>query len=330
MKILFSTFISSFLAISLSAQVTQRVIAEHFTNTRCGNCALYNPDLIANFKNNPEVIHISYHPSSPYPTCVLNLHNKSENDGRTNYYGIYGSTPRLMINGELKTGFSNANLFTPYKGKTSPIEMTSAISSDGSTLTVEVKISTKATHSFGVEKIIVLLAEDTVFYDAPNGEKEHYNVFRKALTSVDGNDITLSNTLNSDTTITYTQSIHSEWNDGRIRVVAMLQNAGDKKMIQASQSNVVSADYKLNLSEAADGRNLETQVYPNPANEFVTITLANRNLGELKIIDLTGKVVLQQTIQSNDKISLGSISKGVYSLIVLQSNQTFHSKLVKQ
>lgn len=101
-------------------------------------------------------------------------------------------------------------------------------------------------------------------------------------------------------------------------------------MIQASQSNVVSADYKLNLSEAADGRNLETQVYPNPANEFVTITLANRNLGELKIIDLTGKVVLQQTIQSNDKISLGSISKGVYSLIVLQSNQTFHSKLVKQ
>lgn len=130
-----------------------------------------------------------------------------------------------MINGELKTGFSNANLFTPYKGKTSPIEMTSAISSDGSTLTVEVKISTKATHSFGVEKIIVLLAEDTVFYDAPNGEKEHYNVFRKALTSIDGNDITLSNTLNSDTTITYTQSIHSEWNDGRIRVVAMLQNA---------------------------------------------------------------------------------------------------------
>ena len=284
MKIVISSFISSILALSISAQVTQQVIAEHFTNTRCSNCARFNPDLITNFNNNPDVLHISYHPSSPYPTCVLNLHNKVENDGRTNYYGIYGSTPRLMINGELKSGFSSSTLFTPFKGKTSPFEMVSSISSDGSTLTIKVKITTKAAHSFNTEKLVVLLAEDTVFYDAPNGEKEHYNVFRKSLTAVDGNNITLSNTLNSDTTITFTQSIHSDWNDGRIRVVAMLQNAGDKKMIQASQSSVVSTTYTTSLSESNTATISNPQVYPNPANEFVTFALHNDNFGKLKII----------------------------------------------
>jgi len=102
------------------AQISQKVIAEHFTNTKCSVCASRNPGLIQNFVSNPDVLHISIHPSSPYATCIFNQHNKTENDDRTKYYGLYGSTPRLAINGNVQASsvnFGSSTLFTSYKGK---------------------------------------------------------------------------------------------------------------------------------------------------------------------------------------------------------------------
>lgn len=117
---------SLFFASLVFAQVEQQVVLEHFTNTKRSVCASSskNPALNSNLQNHPNVIRITYHPSSPYSTCIFNQHNVSGNDDRTNQYSIYGATPRLVIQGEVispNQNFSDANLFSDYYGELSPV-----------------------------------------------------------------------------------------------------------------------------------------------------------------------------------------------------------------
>tara|TARA_B110000285_G_C15096412_1_gene602244 strand:+ start:1583 stop:1825 length:243 start_codon:yes stop_codon:yes gene_type:complete len=77
--------------------VVKKVLVEHFTYTRCSVCASRNTGFITNLNAQSDVVHISYHPSSPYSNCQFNQYNLQENDDRTKYYGVFGSTPRLVI-----------------------------------------------------------------------------------------------------------------------------------------------------------------------------------------------------------------------------------------
>ena len=99
------------------AQVPKKVIVEHFTNTKCSVCASRNPGFYTNLNAQSGVIHLAIHPSSPYAACVLSMHNPVENDGRTNYYSIYGGTPRLVIQGTVissSADYSMSSIFAPY------------------------------------------------------------------------------------------------------------------------------------------------------------------------------------------------------------------------
>ncbi|MCB0482486.1 MAG: T9SS type A sorting domain-containing protein [Flavobacteriales bacterium] len=317
-------------ATQLSAQVTQRVIAEHFTNTKCGACASVNPNLKTNFDNNPEVIHISIHPSSPYASCVLNQHNKSENDGRTNYYGIFGSTPKVVVSGVLATSsFSSPTLLSSHSGKSSPLAIVSAIESNGSTIMVTVKITTKATHSLGIEKLAVFLVEDTVFYDAPNGEKIHLNVFRKALTSINGNDFTFSNAIDADTTLTFSSGTHTDWDLNRIRAVVMVQKSSDRSMIQAEESPVTKAGSKLSSKEIAVS-NDKLRMYPNPAKTEFYVSGIKGELQQIQVVNLSGQTVLNVEITQGESVNVTTLPAGVYQVQVLSGSTISTGRLIIQ
>ena len=88
--------------IQTHAQTPRKVIVEHFTNTRCGICGSRNPGLFTNLSSSPDVMHMAVHPSRPYASCVLNQHNPTESDDRAKYYGIFGGTPRVVVQGEAK------------------------------------------------------------------------------------------------------------------------------------------------------------------------------------------------------------------------------------
>jgi len=112
-------FLFFFTANEMLAQVPKKIMVELFTNTRCGICSSKNPQFFTNLDNlnNPNIFHIAYHPSSPYSNCLFSMHNPSENDGRTNYYNNYGSTPKLVIQGEKvpgSTSFGSATMFDNY------------------------------------------------------------------------------------------------------------------------------------------------------------------------------------------------------------------------
>ena len=63
-------------------------------------------------------------------------------------------------------------------------------------------------------------------------------------------------------------------------------------------------------------------LYPNPTSDFVTINLANKSKGQVIVLDLLGKVVLNKQFNSNQiQLSLKSIeSKGTYLVKIIDSN----------
>lgn len=71
------------------------------------------------------------------------------------------------------------------------------------------------------------------------------------------------------------------------------------------------------------------EVYPNPANNFVTIS-AELDSYDLSVTDLTGKVVLQQSLSGiENSVDVSSLSSGVYLFNINSDNKKETIKVIK-
>lgn len=258
-----------------TAQVTKKVVVEHFTNTRCSICGVRNPGFYSNLIHFPNVIHLAIHPSAPYSSCVLNKHNVAENDARTKWYGIYGSTPRLVIQGRaISAGadYNDAMLFSSQEGQLSPLSLHVMQMRQGEdSMKVTVVVRTEAEHSFTSAKLFVAVAEDTVFYNAPNGEKQHVDVFRRsALGSAEGVETPLRSEIGDTKSFTSVLPLHADWNAERVRVVAILQHVDTKEVLQAE----ATTGWTATTGVADEGQSNGFALYPNPATTHLTISAA--------------------------------------------------------
>lgn len=308
------------------AQVSQRVLLEHFTNTRCSACGSRNPGLKTNLGNNPSVISMSVHPSSPYSSCLLHQHNSTDNDERTRYYSIYGSTPRIVINGApVNVNFSSSTLFTAYQGKMTELDVTCGIRTNSANqIEVKVDVETKASHNYGGEKLFVALVEDTVFYNAPNGETFHVNVLREALTDPRGDAFVPKSTVGQIESKTFTVNVNSEWNVSRMKVIAIVQKTVDRSTIQAGESDALG-----NNSGTVGVRNIsnsEVMIYPNPSTGIVHVDgLEN---GSYQLLNVSGQVVSSGAISGNQSLNFEQLSFGIYSLVLSSEQGTSLHKVV--
>lgn len=307
--------------LSLSAQVPQKVVVEHFTNTLCSVCASRNPGFNSNLNNQSGVIRLSVHPSSPYSACLLNQHNVADNDGRTNFYGIYGSTPRLVIQGTnipTSANYSASSLFTPYIGQTSPASIRINQTRFGNdSIRAEIIIKTEAAHNLGNLALFVALAEDTVFYNAPNGEIRHYNVLRKALTTVSGVSLSLPANVGDSVVFTFSSPNNPAWNFMRINTFAILQEAGNKAVVQAeyypsqnTSPNAVEEAHAPAFSVFSTGLLLVVR------DELFTLPRT------LTLFDASGRIVLQQLlVQSYSETDLSALAEGIYYYSISSQTQ---------
>ena len=255
------------------SQVPQKAVVEHFTNTNCSACASRNPGFYTNLNNQTGVLHLAVHPSSPYPNCLLYQQNATANDARTNYYGVYGSTPRLVINGTVISGaanYSSSAIFTPYLGLTSPASIRivqEKFNTDSIRSTIIIK--TEATNTLGALSLFVALAEDTVFYTGGNGETQHYDVFRKSLASTIGETINLPASVGDSIVFTFSSPSNPIWNFSRIFTMVILQETTSKSVVQVE---AVPASLGATTGINASSK-LNFKIFPNPANKFITIQL---------------------------------------------------------
>lgn len=71
------------------------------------------------------------------------------------------------------------------------------------------------------------------------------------------------------------------------------------------------------------------EVYPNPANNFVTIS-SQLDSYDLNVTDLTGKVVLQQSLSGiENSVDVSSLSSGVYLFNINSDNKKETIKVIK-
>ncbi len=194
-KLISSFFFSIQFVLITNAQVPLQSVVEHFTNTKCGICTNRNPGFYSNLNSTSGVLHLSIHPSAPYATCALSQQNTVDNNAHTNYYGVYGSTPRLVINGDVistSANYSASSLFTPYLGLTSSFSLKSSqtlVGTDSVRSTIVIKKAAASTTT--TASLFIDLAEDTVFFNGGNGEVTHYNVLRKSPSTASGITVTL-------------------------------------------------------------------------------------------------------------------------------------------
>ena len=61
--------------------------------------------------------------------------------------------------------------------------------------------------------------------------------------------------------------------------------------------------------------NQQISISPNPVNDFLTLTLPTDN-NEIKILDLQGKLLLQQNVGFSAEINVSMLQTGTYVLVV--------------
>ena len=298
---------------SAFTQTPKKVIVEHFTNTRCGICASSskNPAFYTNLENHPGALHISYHPSSPYSNCLFSQHNPAENDGRANYYNTFGSTPDLVVQGVLKPtsiAFSSPDVFAQYLNQISEvaIEILQTKTTD-ETIEATITITTMEAHNYIGTELLVGVAEKLVEYAAPNGEQEHHDVFRKALTAIEGDAVTLP-AIGESISFTYTVGNNADWDFDQMFVYAILNDSENREVIQSEAA--LPTD---NMTALEDFEVLtDLQVFPNPASDVLNISLQTTGLSSVVLFDISGAILIRQQFQSKTRVDLSSLASGIY------------------
>lgn len=323
------TFSLLFLTTSLLfAQVPQTVVVEHFTNTRCSICASRNPGFYANLANQDNTIHIAFHPSSPYPSCLLNEYNMTENDGRTNYYGLFGSTPDFVIQGNIispSSNFSSPALFTPFQNQTTPVSIQIRHSISSSSVTLRATIITEAPNSLGNLRLFAALKEDVLNYQAPNGENVHYDVFRDSYFSVDGTQVSLAETIGDSVVLTASLPLDANWDLNNISSLLILQQEDSKAVVQAAEFGINEIPLSISKNEIP-----EFKVFPNPSNSVVNIIAPNNSFSSYEVFSTLGNKLKEGGFTGVMTITVSDLPKGIYFLQIRQSGFEKVERLVVQ
>ncbi|MCC6372113.1 MAG: T9SS type A sorting domain-containing protein [Bacteroidia bacterium] len=297
--------------LSALAQVPKKIMVEHFTNTKCSICASRNPGFYSNLNAQSNVVYLSIHPSSPYVGCLLYQQNPSENDARTNFYGIYGGTPRLVLNGSVispTVNYSDNSLFTPYQQQTSPAQIKITQTKYGSdSIRARVVVKTVATHSLGALNLFIALAEDTVFYTGSNGEPKHFNVCRKTLSSTLGWAVTLPATIGDSVVISVKTSYNPVWNFSRINTLAILQESSNNNLVQCESYST----QQIPMSVGENTKTTPLVFYPNPGKGIFQFEAPFPSRIEIK--NYLGQIVLvKESVFGANVLDLSDYSNSLY------------------
>lgn len=79
------------------------------------------------------------------------------------------------------------------------------------------------------------------------------------------------------------------------------------------------------VSSVEENNVLGLNIYPNPANNEITLNSNVLGAGTVTLVDMTGRVVLQQktVISSTQKINIQDLPSGIYSLsVIIENNQS--------
>lgn len=223
----------------------RNVLLEEWTSSTCGPCALNNPSIdafvAARFDS---LVPIKYHMSWPAPgNDPMYLYNPTQANDRRFYYGV-NSVPNVIMDGVVDPSYpysdatSLPGAFNPRKNVGTPVAM-SVIDTriaNGDSVRADITVQVLSPLNPGDYYLRVHAVERHVKYaTAPgsNGEKDFYDVFRKAYPNSLGISVpTAVGTYNYSITYALDKVV---WVDSMIYTAAFVQNDQTKEVFNSAK-----------------------------------------------------------------------------------------------
>lgn len=334
MKKLTLVFASMMMLFSLkiNAQNERIILLESFTNTSCGPCAAYNPGMDAIIADNADkVAAIKYHVSWPSNQDPMYLHNTSENNSRTNYYGVDG-VPYVTIDGTHFSGSPSQvsqSVIDQLTAITSPMELalTYEASEADNTITVHV-MGRVSTDIAGDLKLFVGVIEKEIhFTSAPNpssnGERDFYSVMKKLLPNANGTALGQL-AANDYFAYSFTWELENIYNFDQLDAIAWVQNKDTKEVYQACKSNTAMEPYFTNEASVTDIHNVKSINCSGTASpNFKLTNYGSATLTSAEIEMLVNGESVKNTTWSGNLASFKSeiVDLGEVNFAVEEANQ---------
>lgn len=300
------------------AQVPLNSVVESFTNTQCSICASRNPGFHSNVVAHPSITLLTINPSSPYAGCILSKQNKVDNDDRTSWYGIYGSTPRLTINGNViaaSANYSDPALFSAYIGLTTPFSMRVEQSNYGKDSIKAKVIIKKVVATTSDVRLFIGLVEDTIFVNGGNGELRHYNVLRKSLTGATPLFISMAMPLGDSVIVERTGTAASFWDINRMFAMAILHENSTNKIVQSAKTSPMKTASISNVAKT-----LDFNFSPNPATHTLKINTPSQEKISYQLYNMLGLSLVQNSFTNSTTINVANWPNGFYILKLVSEN----------
>jgi hypothetical protein len=335
--------------VGVSALTTRYSLYETFTSSTCPPCTPANQTMEALFANNPgEYVSLKYQMSwpgtgDPYYTL--------EGLTRRQFYNV-SSVPNVAIDGGWNDNGNSLTqgIFDQYQAIPAFVDLTANYSISGQTVSVDVEIDPLANVNSNNLRLFIAIKEKLTTQNVKtNGETEFHSVFKKFVTSDNGDPLsalTAGNTVNVSKSYTFNGSYVLPPNAGSpvdhatahtveefsdLAVAVWIQDISTKEVLQAAEGNLV-----IGIDDF-DAETHNLKVFPNPAKDVAFVSIdADRNTSvNLTVVNALGQVVLSQTSTVDSgtnliNINTADFAAGVYAINVTVDGNTQTMKLTIQ
>lgn len=230
-----------------TSTVARIVLSEMFTNAGCPPCGpaeeYYEGRLVKDALTKSRVITVRYHVWWPYAGDILYLALKSELTAKVGYYKV-NSVPWLFFNGKIDCGYDwykdNSYPWASFLGQavnTPPdasIDLKKTL--NGNTITVDATIKGLTQAKYSDLRYFLYITESGINYNGGNTVFVHNNVVRTMATGSLGELITI--TQDQVTTVSKQITLNPSWDASKLEIVAFVQSAGSKYVLQAARLSV--------------------------------------------------------------------------------------------
>lgn len=230
------------LAVAVSAQ-NRIVLVEEFTNTGCGPCASWSPELDAVIENRlGDCVAIKYHSNYPNRNDEFYNYDPDTQQKRHDFYEVDG-VPATFVNGEklyFRTSSCLDETITQQMAQPERFSLTLSKGIENHRMSVQTNLTPLQEIESGTSLRLFVAAIEEHIYPSkpyPNGETSLHYTMRKMFTGGDGIQIS-DDGLHAGQAYSYGASWEIDFCDDetQLGVVAFLQDIETKEVVCAAYS----------------------------------------------------------------------------------------------
>lgn len=321
-------------SVQAANDVPRRFLAEEFSSSTCPPCKTWNDNVynaaLANYNTPGNPVVVKY--QVPIPVAGDPSHN-SDSQARLAHYGV-NAAPTMLANGapvdysgvqtwadaqaayqQAETDGGNEPAFVSVSGSAS---YDATIGGGQADVSVSADVTSGLDLSQGNYALqIAVLQVNYDYNQASNGDFKYKHVMRKLLPNPSGTALTTSVGATTSVTESYTFDIGNVqggstsgnfnlWNNN-VEVVLIVEDRNNKKIMNANMAS-------LNYVGIEESNLVQANVFPNPADDQLSIDLAEEQDLEVEIVDLSGKVIMSKDFgnTSFEQINTSALPAGMY------------------